>query len=318
MTVLLVAETRHGLLEEDATARALEAARSLGEIHLLVAGYDVGDAAQRGAALRGVGRVLVADHEALRHLGAEVMEQLLLVAAHGYSHVIAPSTSSSRNFLPRFAAKVDAMVVTDVMAIRSEDTFDRPIYAGNGLQTVTSNDDIRVLSVRTAGFRPAPFDQGPCPVVAVEWTAGSVRAKWLGDGGGASGRPDLSSAEIVVSGGRGVGSADGFALVERLADALGAAVGASRAAVDSGYAPGDLQVGQTGKVVAPKLYVAVGISGAIQHIAGMKDSGVVVAINNDEEAPIVHLADVVLIADLFSALPELIAQLHAPNLPPSL
>jgi electron transfer flavoprotein alpha subunit len=234
--------------------------------------------------------------------------ELIAGLAGGYSHIVAAGTSDAKNVLPRVAALLDVMIISEVVAVIDADTFDRPIYAGNAIQTVKSSDKTKVMTIRTAGFEPAGTGNS-APVEALGTAASTGMSEWIEDKVAASDRPELTSAGIVVSGGRGVGSEADFALIEGLADKLGAAVGASRAAVDSGYAPNDWQVGQTGKVVAPDLYVAVGISGAIQHLAGMKDSKIIVAINKDEEAPIFQVADFGLVADLFEAVPELTSKL---------
>jgi electron transfer flavoprotein alpha subunit len=252
--------------------------------------------------------VLFAADHALCHGMAEPTAALIAALAKDYSHIAAPSTSFSKSALPRAAALLDVMILSEVTKVIDADTFERPIYAGNAIQTVRSADKVKVMTIRTAGFE-AVGAGASAPVVAISGTDGAVLSEWLSDRVASSDRPELTSAGIVVSGGRGVGSKDDFAIIETLADKLGAAVGASRAAVDSGYAPNDWQVGQTGKVVAPDLYVAVGISGAIQHLAGMKDSKVIVAINKDEEAPIFQVADFGLVADLFTAVPELTSKL---------
>jgi electron transfer flavoprotein alpha subunit len=304
MAVLLLAELNGTDLAVDATAKALTAARQLGEVAVLVAGQDVGAAAEAAAGLDGVARVLVADDAALAHALAEPMAALIVGMADGYSHIAAPATTSAKNILPRVAALLDVMVISDISGVVDADTFERPIYAGNAVQTVRSRDRIKVLSIRTSTFEAAGTG-GSAPVETVAAVGNPGLSEWVEDRVAASDRPELTSARIVVSGGRGVGSAEAFAIIEKLADKLGAAVGASRAAVDSGYAPNDWQVGQTGKVVAPELYIACGVSGAIQHLAGMKDSKVIVAINKDEEAPIFQVADYGLVADLFEAVPEL-------------
>jgi len=304
MAVLLLADVNHGQLATDAVAKALSAVKGLGEVHILVAGTSA-TAAAEAAKLDGAAKVLHADDAAFDHGMAEPTAALIVVLAGGYSHIAAAATAFSKNVLPRVAALLDVMVLSDVTVVVDANTFERPIYAGNAVQTVKSWDAKKVFTVRTASFAAAG-STGSASIEAVSAAAadGSL-SKWVEDKVAASDRPELTSAGIVVSGGRGVGSQENFAMIERLADKLGAAVGASRAAVDSGYAPNDWQVGQTGKVVAPTLYVAVGISGAIQHLAGMKDSKVIVAINKDEEAPIFQVADYGLVADLFTAVPEL-------------
>lgn len=303
MAVLLLADVNGAQLATDAVAKALTAVKSLGEVHLLVAGPA--SAAAEAAKLEGAAKVLHAEDAG--HGLAESLADLIVGLAGGYSHIAAPATAFSKNVLPRVAALLDVMVLSDVTAVIDADTFERPIYAGNAIQTVKSGDAKKVFTVRTAAFAAA----GNGGSAAVEGVAAksSDLSSWVEDRVAASDRPELTSAKVVVSGGRGVGSKESFDLIEGLADKLGAAVGASRAAVDSGYAPNDWQVGQTGKVVAPQLYVAVGISGAIQHLAGMKDSKIIVAINKDEEAPIFQVADYGLVADLFTAVPELTAKL---------
>ncbi len=308
MAVLLLAEVTGGHLATDTVAKTLTAVKGLGEVHVLVAG-EGGDAAAADAAkLAGVSKVLFAGDHALCHGMAEATAALVVSLAGGYSHICAGSTAFSKSVLPRVAALLDVMVLSDVTAVVDADTFERPIYAGNAIQTVKSADKVKVFTVRTAAFAAAGAG-GAAPVETVAAPADAGLSSWVEDKVAASDRPELTSAKIVVSGGRGVGSEADFHLIEKLADKLGAAVGASRAAVDSGYAPNDWQVGQTGKVVAPNLYVAVGISGAIQHLAGMKDSKVIVAINKDEEAPIFQVADYGLVADLFQAVPELTGKL---------
>jgi electron transfer flavoprotein alpha subunit len=304
MAVLLLAEINGSELATDATAKALSAARELGEVTVLVAGEGVGAAADAAAGLDGVSRVLVADDAALGHALAEPVAALVVSLADGYAHIAAPATASAKNILPRVAALLDVMVISDVSGIVDADTFERPIYAGNAVQTVRSKDPVKVLSIRTSTFEAAG-EGGSAPVEAVSTAAAPGLSEWVEDNVAATDRPELTSARIVVSGGRGVGSKEAFEVIEALADKLGGAVGASRAAVDSEFAPNDWQVGQTGKVVAPELYIACGISGAIQHLAGMKDSKVIVAINKDEEAPIFQVADYGLVADLFVAVPEL-------------
>lgn len=304
MAVLLIAEVLGGELAVDATAKTLTAVKSLGDVTVLCASAGCGDAAQAAAKLAGVTKVLCADDAAYGNGLAEPIADLVVSLAGDYSHIVAPSTSSAKNVLPRVAALLDVMVLSDVTTVVDGETFERPIYAGNAIQTIKSTDAIKVMTIRTATF-DAAGEGGAAPVDSIAAAGNSGLSEWVEDKVATSDRPELTSAGIVVSGGRGVGSEESFAIIEALADKLGAAVGASRAAVDSGYAPNDWQVGQTGKVVAPDLYIAIGISGAIQHLAGMKDSKVIVAINKDEEAPIFQVADYGLVADLFDAVPAL-------------
>ena len=308
MAVLLIADVNDGQLATDSVAKTLSAVASLGEIHLLVAGAGGDKAAAEAATLQGVAKVLFADDHAYCHGLAEATAALVVGLAPGYTHICGAATAFNKNVLPRVAALLDVMVLSDVTAVIDAETFERPIYAGNAVQTVKSGDQKKVFTVRTSGFS-AVAAGGSATVEKIGGPGASSLSTWIEDRVAASDRPELTSAGIVVSGGRGVGSKESFDLIEKLADKLNAAVGASRAAVDSGYAPNDWQVGQTGKVVAPNLYVAVGISGAIQHLAGMKDSKVIVAINKDEEAPIFQVADYGLVADLFTAVPELIEKL---------
>jgi len=275
---------------------------------VLCAGASAAAAAADAATIAGVSKVLCAEDATLGHRLAEPTAALIVSLASGFSHILAPATTDAKNVLPRVAALLDVMVISDVSGVVDADTFERPIYAGNAIQTVKSSDSVKVVSIRVSTFEAAG-DGGSAAVETVAAAASPALSVWLEDKVAASDRPELTSAGIVVSGGRGVGSEESFAIIEALADKLGAAVGASRAAVDSGYAPNDWQVGQTGKVVAPDLYIAVGISGAIQHLAGMKDSKVIVAINKDEEAPIFQVADYGLVADLFTAVPELTEKL---------
>jgi len=305
MAVLLLAEVVGGALAVGATAKTLTAAKALGDVTILCASAGCGGAAQEAAKLDGVSKVLCSDDAAYGHGLAEPVADLIVSLAGDYDHIIAPATSAAKNVMPRVAALLDVMVMSDVSAIVDADTFARPIYAGNAIQTVKSSDTKKVLTVRTTSF-DAASDGGSATVESIPATPNPGLSEWVEDKVAKSDRPELTSAGVVVSGGRGLGSEDDFALIEKLADKLGAAVGASRAAVDSGYAPNDWQVGQTGKVVAPELYIAVGISGAIQHLAGMKDSKIIVAINKDEEAPIFQVADFGLVADLFDAVPALI------------
>ncbi|WP_037282471.1 electron transfer flavoprotein subunit alpha/FixB family protein [Rubellimicrobium mesophilum] len=308
MAILLIAEVTDGQLGLDATAKAVSAVKSLGEVHVLCAGARAQEAGQQAATIQGVAKVLVAEDPALGHRLAEPTAALIVGLASGYSHVAAPATTDAKNVLPRVAALLDVMVISDVTGVIDADTFERPIYAGNAIQTVKSSDKVKVLTIRTAGFDAAPTGASAL-VEAVSGAQDAGLSQWVEDKVAKSGRPELTSAPVVVSGGRGIGSKENFAVVEALADKLGAAVGASRAAVDAGYAPNDWQVGQTGKVVAPNLYVALGISGAIQHLAGMKDSKFIVAINKDAEAPIFQVADFGLVADLFEAVPALTEKL---------
>jgi electron transfer flavoprotein alpha subunit len=308
MSVLLLAEVTDGALAMDATAKAVTAAKAIGDVTLLCAGASAADAAKEAATIDGVSKVLVAEDAIYGHRLAEPTAALLVALAGDYTHIVAPATTDAKNILPRVAALLDVMVISDVSAVVDAETFERPIYAGNAIQTVKSGDAKKVISFRTSTFDAAGTGNA-APVETIATVDDPALSAWIEDKVAASDRPELTSAGVVVSGGRGVGSKDDFAIIEKLADKLGAAVGASRAAVDSGFAPNDWQVGQTGKVVAPDLYVAVGISGAIQHLAGMKDSKIIVAINKDEEAPIFQVADYGLVADLFDALPELTEKL---------
>ena len=308
MAVLLLAEVNDGALSMDATAKAVTAAAALGDVTVLCAGGSAADAAAEAATIAGVSKVLVAEDASLGHRMAESTAALIVSLAGDYEHIVAPATTDAKNVMPRVAAMLDVMVISDASGVVDGATFERPIYAGNAIQTVKSVDAKKVVTFRTSTFDAAATG-GSATVETVSAAADPGLSSWVEDQVAASDRPELTSAGIVVSGGRGVGSEDDFALIEKLADTLGAAVGASRAAVDSGYAPNDWQVGQTGKVVAPDLYVAVGISGAIQHLAGMKDSKVIVAINKDEEAPIFQVADFGLVADLFDAVPALTEKL---------
>jgi electron transfer flavoprotein alpha subunit len=308
MAVLLLADVVEGKLATDQVAKALTAVKSLGSVTVLVAGTGGDAAAAEAATLAGVAKVLLADDHAYCHGMSEPTAALVVSLAGDYEHIVAPSGALSKSVLPRVAALLDVMVISEVLAVHDAATFDRPIYAGSAIQTVKTSDAKKVMTIRTATF-DAAGKGGNAPVEKVSASVDGAMSSWVEDKLASSDRPELTSAGIVVSGGRGVGSQADFALIEKLADKLNAAVGASRAAVDSGYAPNDWQVGQTGKVVAPDLYVAVGISGAIQHLAGMKDSKVIVAINKDEEAPIFQVADYGLVADLFTAVPELIEKL---------
>ncbi|MGE0034395.1 MAG: electron transfer flavoprotein subunit alpha/FixB family protein [Xanthobacteraceae bacterium] len=310
MTTLLIAEHDNKVLK-DATNKALTAARALGEpVHVLVAGSGARAAADAAAKLDGVAKVLIADGAAYEHMLAEPMAALIVALAPAYAAVVAPATTSGKNVMPRVAALLDVMQVSDIVKVIAPDTFERLIYAGNALQTVRSKDKIKVITVRTSTFQATGEGGSSAPVEDAAATADPGVSSFVGEELSKSERPELTSAKIIISGGRAMQSRENFTkYIEPVADKLGAAVGASRAAVDAGYAPNDWQVGQTGKVVAPELYIAVGISGAIQHLAGMKDSKVIVAINKDEEAPIFQVADYGLVADLYQALPELAAEL---------
>ncbi|WP_019956652.1 FAD-binding protein [Yoonia vestfoldensis] len=308
MAVLLLADVTNGALATDAVAKALAAVVPLGDVHVLVAGQGGDAAAAEAATLTGVSKVLFAPDHGFCHTLAEPVADLIVGMGADYTHIAAAGTSDAKNVLPRVAALLDVMMISEVVTVIDAETFERPIYAGNAIQTVTSSDKVKVMTIRTAGFEAVAAGNA-APVETIGTAASTGLSEWVEDKVAASDRPELTSAGVVVSGGRGLGSQADFALIEKLADKLGAAVGASRAAVDSGYAPNDWQVGQTGKVVAPNLYVAVGISGAIQHLAGMKDSKIIVAINKDEEAPIFQVADYGLVADLFDALPELTSKL---------
>jgi len=305
MTSLVVAEHDHASLK-DATLNTVTAAAALsGEVHVLVAGKDCAGAADQAAALDGVAKVLVADDATYAHPLAEAIAPLIAALAEPYEHILAPATTAGKNTLPRVAALLDVVQISDIVKVEAPDTFVHPIYAGNAMETVRTKDPKKVLTVRTTAFPAAEVGGDEAAIEAIAPVAGADTARFVGQELSKSERPELTSARVIISGGRGMGSAENFALIERVADKLGAAVGASRAAVDAGYVPNDYQVGQTGKIVAPELYIAVGISGAIQHLAGMKDSKVIVAINKDEEAPIFQVADYGLVADLFKAVPEL-------------
>ncbi|SDE43551.1 electron transfer flavoprotein subunit alpha/FixB family protein [Belnapia rosea] len=305
MTVLVLADHKDGALTQP-TRSTVAAAQKLGEVHLLVAGEGAGAASAAAARLPGVAKVLTGAEAPVL---AEPLAAQLVALAPGYSHLLAPASAAGRNVMPRVAALLDMQVLSDVCGVVDADTFIRPIYAGNALATVKSADAKKVMTVRATSFDPVPAEGGTATVEAAPAAADPGLSSFLGAEIVKSERPELTAARIVISGGRAMGSAENFAIIEKVADRLGAAVGASRAAVDAGYAANDMQVGQTGKIVAPELYIAVGISGAIQHLAGMKDSKVIVAINKDEEAPIFQVADYGLVADLFKAVPELEAEL---------
>ncbi len=309
MSILVYAEHDNASIK-GATLNTITAAKAIGgDIHVLVAGQGAQAAADAAAKIEGVSKVLLADNAAYGHQLAENVSALVAELGKGYSHILAPATTNGKNFLPRVAALLDVNQISEITKVVSPDTFERPIYAGNAIATVQSTDAIKVLTVRPTGFDAAAATGGSAAVEAVAVAKDAGTSKFVGEELAKSDRPELAGAKIVVSGGRGMGNGDNFKILYSLADKLGAAVGASRAAVDAGFVPNDMQVGQTGKVVAPQLYVAVGISGAIQHLAGMKDSKVIVAINKDAEAPIFSIADYGLVADYKTAVPELMKAL---------
>ncbi|WP_325947793.1 electron transfer flavoprotein subunit alpha/FixB family protein [Pseudomonas putida] len=310
MTILVVAEYEAGAVAPATLNTVAAAAKIGGDVHVLVAGQNVGGVAESAAKIAGVAKVLVADNAAYAHVLPENVAPLIVAlveqgGAKGYSHVLAPATTNGKNILPRVAALLDVDQISEIISVKSADTFKRPIYAGNAIATVQSSAAIKVITVRTTGFDAVAAEGGSAAVEAVGAAHNAGISAFVGEELAKSDRPELTAAKIVVSGGRGMGNGDNFKHLYSLADKLGAAVGASRAAVDAGFVPNDMQVGQTGKIVAPQLYIAVGISGAIQHLAGMKDSKVIVAINKDEEAPIFQVADYGLVADLFEAVPAL-------------
>ena len=308
MAILVIAEHGNSVLKAD-TAKTVAAATQIGgDIHVLVAGQGVESVAHAAATLAGVSKVLVADSSVYAHQLAEDVAALVVANAAGYSHILAPATTFGKNFLPRVAALLDVAQISDIIAVESADTFVRPIYAGNAIATVQSADAVKVLTVRSSAFNGVA-ETGGAAIEAIATAAASGVAEFVSEELTKSERPELTAARVIISGGRGMQNGDNFALLNGIADKLNAAIGASRAAVDAGFVPNDMQVGQTGKIVAPDLYIAVGISGAIQHLAGMKDSKVIVAINKDPEAPIFQVADYGLVADLFQVLPELEAKL---------
>ena len=310
MSILVLAEHDHKSIKP-VTLNIITAARKLdADVHVLVAGTDCGDAATAAANIHGVSKVLKCDAPELSHRLAENIAPVIVGLADGYSHILSPATTFGKNVMPRVAALLDTQQISDISAIHDTDTFDRPVYAGNAIATVKSSDAKKVITVRGTAFDPVKAEGGNAPIEDVSASGDAGLSKFVKQDLSTSDRPELTAAKIVVSGGRGVGSGEDFDLIEKLADKLGAAVGASRAAVDAGYVPNDYQVGQTGKVVAPELYIAIGISGAIQHLAGMKDSKYIVAINKDEEAPIFNIADYGLVGDLFEVVPELIEKLQ--------
>jgi len=309
MSVLVLAEHDHATLKPSSLNAITAALKLDSDVHVLIAGHNASEAAKAASVVAGVKKVLHADSAAFSHHLPENVAPLVAKLADGYSHVVTPATTYGKNILPRVAGMKDVQQISDVIAVIDASTFKRPVYAGNAIATVQSSDALKLLTVRTTGFEAATATGGSASIEAAGEGAESGLSSFVSQELTKSARPELTAAGIVVSGGRGVGSQDNFKIIEALADKLGAAVGASRAAVDSGYAPNDYQVGQTGKVVAPQLYMAVGISGAIQHLAGMKDSKVIVAINKDPEAPIFQVADYGLVADLFEAVPEMTGKL---------
>ena len=309
MSILVIAEHDNSELKT-ATLNTVAAGMAIGgDIDILVAGSDCDSVAESASQIPGVGKVLLANKETYKNSLAENLGNLVVELAEGYSHILAPATTSGKNFMPRVAAKLDVSQISDISAVISEDTFERPIYAGNCIATVQSTDSVKVITVRTTGFDACEATGGSASISAVDNDTDAGVSSFVKEEIAESDRPELTAADVVISGGRGMQNGDNFSLLNGIADKLGAAIGASRAAVDSGFVPNDMQVGQTGKIVAPDLYIAVGISGAIQHLAGMKDSKVIVAINKDEEAPIFQVADYGLVADLFDALPELEAKI---------
>lgn len=309
MSILVIAEHDNSTLK-GATLNTLAAAQAIGgDIDVLVAGQDCSGAAEAAAKAAGVSKVLVADNSAYAHQLPENLSALIAEVGKSYSHILASATTNGKNILPRVAALLDVQAISDISGVVSEDTFERPIYAGNIIATVQSSDAIKAITVRATAFDPVAAEGGSAAVESVDAAHDGGVSAFVGEELAVSDRPELTAADIVISGGRGMQNGDNFEMLYSIADKLGAAVGASRAAVDAGFVPNDMQVGQTGKIVAPNLYIAVGISGAIQHLAGMKDSKVIVAINKDEEAPIFQVADYGLVADLFQALPELDAAL---------
>jgi electron transfer flavoprotein alpha subunit len=305
MTILVVAEHEGGAVAPATLNTVAAAAKIGGDVHVLVAGQNVGGVAEAAAKIAGVAKVLVADNAAYAHALPENVAPLIVELAKDYGHVLAPATTNGKNILPRVAALLDVDQISEIISVESADTFKRPIYAGNAIATVQSSAAVKVITVRTTGFDAVATEGGSAAIEAVGAAHNAGISAFVGEELAKSDRPELTAAKVVVSGGRGMGNGDNFKHLYSLADKLGAAVGASRAAVDAGFVPNDMQVGQTGKIVAPQLYIAVGISGAIQHLAGMKDSKVIVAINKDEEAPIFQVADYGLVADLFEAVPEL-------------
>lgn len=306
MSNLVIAEHNNQALGSATLTTLAAAAKIGGDIHVLVAGHEAGDVAQAAAQCEGVTKVLHADHAELVHATAESLTAIVEANASSYSHILAPATTFGKNFMPRLGAKLDVQPISDIISVENENTFKRPVYAGNAIATVESSDAVKVLTIRATGFDAVAASGGSAEIESIDVAAHiSGKTKFESQELTQSERPELTAASIIISGGRGMASGENFHMLEEIADKLGAAVGASRAAVDAGFVPNDYQVGQTGKIVAPELYIAVGISGAIQHLAGMKDSKVIVAINKDEEAPIFQVADYGLVADLFKVIPEL-------------
>ena len=309
MSILIIAEHDNSELKT-ATLNTVAAGKEIGgDIDILVAGTDCDTVVESASQIPGVIKVLVANKETYKNSLAENVGNLISDLAEGYTHILAPATTNGKNYMPRVAAKLDVSQISDISAVISEDTFERPIYAGNCIATVQSTDSVKVITVRTTGFDACESTGGSASITPVDNDTDAGISSFIKEEIAESDRPELTAADVVISGGRGMQNGDNFSLLNGIADKLGAAIGASRAAVDSGFVPNDMQVGQTGKIVAPDLYIAVGISGAIQHLAGMKDSKVIVAINKDEEAPIFQVADYGLAADLFEALPELESKL---------
>ena len=309
MNTLVIAEHDNSSLK-GATLNTIAAAGIVsGDVTMIIAGQDIGSLIEEAQTLDGVNKILKCDNEVYANAIAEDLTSLIIANSDGYSHIMAPSTTFGKNLMPRISAKLDSQQISDIISVESDDTFKRPIYAGSCIATVKSNDSVKVITVRSTAFDPVTTSNSGIEVIDIEAQSSLEISKFISEEIAKSDRPELTAANIVISGGRGMQSGDNFHLLDSIADKLGAAVGASRAAVDAGFVPNDYQVGQTGKIVAPDLYIAVGISGAIQHLAGMKDSKVIVAINKDEDAPIFQVADYGLVADLFNALPELEASL---------
>jgi len=309
MNTLVIAEHDNSSLK-GATLNTIAAAGIVsGDVTIIIAGQDIGSVIEEAQTLDGVNKILKCDNEVYANAIAEDLTSLITANSDGYSHIMAPSTTFGKNLMPRISAKLDSQQISDIISVESDDTFKRPIYAGSCIATVKSNDSVKVITVRSTAFDPVTTSNSGIEVIDIEAQSSLEISKFISEEIAKSDRPELTAANIVISGGRGMQSGDNFHLLDSIADKLGAAVGASRAAVDAGFVPNDYQVGQTGKIVAPDLYIAVGISGAIQHLAGMKDSKVIVAINKDEDAPIFQVADYGLVADLFNALPELEASL---------